>query len=167
MQFESKKKRAFFLSLALGFIPDILISIALAVFFESGILGFLFSFFGLQILYFLIWVKDSLWTWLNFQLKGRKKYTRLITDYLRRNKYPEPEDYEKCVNSYLSRVITDENQPIDLRLNAAASLAEMNFMSNQGQAQNYIRFSIAYEDALEIYKRSFANSGQTPIQENF
>lgn len=156
MQFESKKKRAFFLSLVLGLMPDILISVALAFFFESGILGFLFSFFGLQILYFCIWVKDSIWAWSIFQIKERKNYISLITDYLRRNKYPEPDDYEKCVNSYLSRIITDENQPVDLRLNAAASLAEMNFMSTQGQVQNYTRLSIVYEEALETYKRSFS-----------
>lgn len=159
MQFESKQKRTFWLNAALGFVPDALISAALAAALDGGVPGFIFALIGLQFLYFLILVKNSIWAWALFKLNGRKNLVSHITDYLHKNKYPEPDDYEKSADGYLSTVLADDSQPVDVRLKAAASLAEMNLMSTQGQLQNHMRLSMAYEEALENHKKSFTKSG--------
>ena len=158
MQFESKQKRTFWLNAALGFVPDVLVSVALAWAFNGGVVGFFAALIGLQGIYFLIWAKNSIWAWTLFKLHNRKYLVSHITDYLHKNKYPEPDDYEKSADGYLSTVMSDENQPTDVRLKAAASLAELNFMSTQGQIQNYMRFSLAYEEALENHKKTFTRT---------
>jgi len=159
MQFESKQQRTIWLNLALGFVPDALIAWALASTLDGGFFGFVLAFIGLQVLYILIWAKNSIWAWALFKLKGQKFLVEHITDYLRKNNYPEPDDYEKSAEGYLTTVQDDEHQPVEIRMKAAASLAEMNFMTSQGQVQNHIRLSIAYEEALENHKKSFTKSG--------
>jgi hypothetical protein len=111
----------------------------------------------LQCLYFLIWVKNTVWAWVAFKVYNREYLKNLITDYLKSNGYPEPGHFERSAEGYLTTVAEDDNQPIEVRLKAAASLAELNFMSMQGQFQNLARLSMAYEDALENHKRSFVH----------
>lgn len=155
MQFESKQKRTFWLNIVLGFIPDTVVSIILSAVFNGGLGGFFFSLIGLQCVYFLIWIKNSIWAWSLFKFHNQKYLVTHITDYLQKNRYPEPDDYEKSPDSYLSTIVADENQSANVRIAAAASLAELNFMSTQGQIQNHMRFCMAYEEALENHKRSF------------
>ena len=157
MQFESKLKRTFWLNATLGLMPDALIAVVLASMTDSGVVGFFVALVGLQALYFLIWVKNSIWAWALFKLNGRRTLVAHIADYLRKNQYPEPGDYEKSADDYLSKVMSDETQPIEVRLKAAASLAELNFLPSQGQAQQYMQLTMAYEEALENHKRSFTN----------
>lgn len=60
MQFESKMKRTFWTTAALGVIPDVVISMILSAVFDGGILGFFAVLIGLQVLYLLIWAKNAL-----------------------------------------------------------------------------------------------------------
>jgi hypothetical protein len=66
MQFGSKIKRNFFTNAILGFAPDVLISGVAAHVTESGLIGFFAVLVGLQVLYFLVWVKKVIWAWLLF-----------------------------------------------------------------------------------------------------
>ena len=59
---------------------------------------------------------------------------------------------------YLLRTMLDDAQPINVRLNAAASLSEMNTLKNFGYFQASMRARVIYEDALEAYKTSFEGS---------
>jgi len=52
----------------------------------------------------------------------------------------------------------DDAQPINVRLDAAASLSEMNTLKNFGYFQASMRARVIYEDALEAYKTSFEGS---------
>jgi hypothetical protein len=155
MQFESKQKRTVWVNLALGSVPDILIAALIASVMDGGAIGFIVALVGLQVLYFLIWAKNSIWAWVVFLINGRKAATSHFRHYLETNKFPEPEDYERSPDGYFSKIVEDENQPVDIRLKAAASLAELNYIASQSQMQNYLRLSMAYEDAIEDHKRSF------------
>ena len=155
MQFESKIKRTFWTTAALGVIPDVVISKILTAIFDGGILGFFVALIGLQILYFLIWAKNSLWAWVVFWLGGRKRLASWLFDYLRENGYPEPGIYEKSADAYLSAVLENETLPISVRLKAASELGSLKFLESSAQVQQSIRITMAYEDALEQHKRAF------------
>jgi hypothetical protein len=158
MQFESKQKRSLWINLTLGFVPDVIISIVVAIVLSGGILLFFATLIGLQCIYLLIWIKNSVWGWTLYKLHHRKYLVEHLTDYLKTNKYPEPDDYEKSADGYLTSVMSNEKLPVDIRIKAASCLAELNFMSTQGQLQNYLRFSMAYEAALADYKKTFQKS---------
>lgn len=119
MQFESKMKRTFWTTAALGVIPDVVISMILSAVFVGGILGFFAALIGLQVLYLLIWAKNALWSWAVFWFGGRKKLASWLFDYLRENGYPEPGTYEKSADAYLSAVVDNEKLPIAVRLKAS------------------------------------------------
>lgn len=155
MQFESKLKRTFWFNSILGLIPDIFISVALSVVFDGGLVGFFFSLVGLQVLYLLIWIKNSIWTWLLFQFSGRKILANTLADYFRENSYPEPNNFEESVEEYFSNIVLGEDNPVELRLKASASLATINFFARQNQMQDHMRLLMVYEDALESYKKTF------------
>lgn len=155
MQFESRQKRTFWANLVLGSVPDVLIAGLLASVLNGGMVGFVAALVGLQVLYLAIWAKNSLWTWIVFLVTGRKTLASHIRDYLKMNGFPEPDDFERSPDDYLSRVVEDDEQPVGVRLKAAASLAELNVQSTLGNMQNYMRLSMAYEDALEEHKASF------------
>jgi hypothetical protein len=155
VQFESKQRRVFWMNAALGLVPDTVISLLLSYALSGGVVGFFAVLVGIQMLYFVIWLKKSIWTWTIFKLNGRKHLISNLIDYLRTNKFPEPEDYEKSAEGYFSSVLSNEDQSIDVRLKASASLAELNFLTKSGQVQHFIRLTMAYEEALESYKKSF------------
>lgn len=158
MQFESQKKRNILFLVALGLIPDTLISIAIAWLSGEGVPIFFASLLGLQVLYFALWTKNSIWAWIYFQLRGREQAVKHMTNYLWQNDYPEPKDYEKSVESYLVDIVADDDQPTELRIKAGGSLAELEFMRARGLFQDLLRITMAYEAALENHKRTFSRA---------
>jgi hypothetical protein len=158
MQFESKQARTFWLNFIMGFVPEILVSLALTLAFKGDVTVFVFTLIGLQCLYLLLWIKNSLWMWAVYYLYARKSLVKHLADYLQINHYPEPSDYEKSALGYFETVMSDENQSIDVRLKASGSLAELNLMSSQS-TQRCAQLSMAYEEALENHKRTFASAG--------
>lgn len=158
MHFESKVKRTVWLNIVVSTIPDITIAIILAVVFAAGFLGFLAIFFGLQILYLLIWMKNSIFGWALFLLIGRRQMSKYLYDFLIENKFPDPGDYQESVDSYFYNILNDEELPIEIRFRAAYEIASLETCSLLKQTQQLMRINIAYEDAIEKYKSSFAPS---------
>lgn len=155
MQFESRHKRRMWLNSLLGIIPDALIAAALAVAFDGGMLGFLLAIAGLQVVYLAIWAKNSIWSWTMFSLFNRKYASDLLQDYLRSRNFPEPEEHQRSIESFLEGLATNEAQPFSIRVSAAAELAVLNYPTSQGRFQEGLQVTMAYEDALIAYKRSF------------
>ena len=155
MQFESKNKRNFWVNSMLGMTPDVLIATAVAMYNDEGIAAFFFVLIGLQVVYLLIWTKNTVWAWVFYKYKGRKQISDFVLDYLKKNKYPEPDDYLKSPDEYFSSVAHNDSLPIELRLKAAAELGSLNYPITNGQMQNSIRLSMAIEDAIENYKKTF------------
>lgn len=156
MQFESKLKRRYWFTAVLNLIPDTLIAVVLAVIFEGGFLGFLAAIAGIQLLYFVIWLKNTAWSWLVFSVFGRKQSADLIQDHLAARKFPEPADYRSSIDGYFGDVASDEAQSVNVRVAAAAELGALSYPASQGRVQEALRVSMAYEDALIAYKRSFS-----------
>jgi len=155
MQFESRVKRAVWVNILLGLVPDVLIAAVLAKLYDGGIFGFVLTFLGIQVLCVLLWVKSSAWSWLMFYISNRKHAASLLLDGLRARKFPEPNDYQQSIQGFFGGVASDEAQPMPLRLAAAAELGSLNYPAAQGEFQKALQLSLAYEDALIAYKRSF------------
>lgn len=153
MQFESNIKRNYFLNAFLGLTPDTAISIGIAYFTDSGALGFMFSMIGLQCLYLFIWLKDTIWKWLFFKLRGKKLMVQHIEKILKSSNFPAPDDYEKSVDSYLNNIIENDELETVIRIKAAAEIGAMNYPLAYQRIQERIRINMAYEEALENYKK--------------
>jgi hypothetical protein len=156
MQFESKIKRRFLVNLLLSFVPDTLISIVIALVFDGGLLGFLFAIAGLYLLYFAIWLKKSIWSWLIYTLSGRKQYASAVLDSLSARNFPEPNEYQDTIDTYFDNVASDESQPINVRLAATAELGTLAYLKAQGHYQESLKLTLAYEDGLAAFKHSFS-----------
>lgn len=154
MQFGSKNKRNIWLGMIVGLMPDIIISIGFAWFNNDGSLFFV-SLIGLQIIYFLIWLKDAAWNWFLFFRSGRKKIKNHILDYLKKNQYPEPDDYLDSPEAYFLSVSNDEELPTTLRIKAAIELGSIASLAPNGYVQHSMRLALGTEDAIEEYKKTF------------
>ena len=155
MQFGSSQKRSLFTAAALGLVPDLVISLAVASATDSGVIGFFATLIGLQVLYFLIWAKNAIWGWLMFWATGRKQLAEHLFDYLRSNGYPEPNDYQEDVESYLSDVMGNEEQPVDVRLKAAIEIGSLSMLAAYRHMSQLMKTHLAYEEAIRQYKRTF------------
>lgn len=152
MRFESKLKRNYLINVAIATIPDIAIAIILAIVFNGGFLGFLAIYFGLQVLYFAIWTKNTVFGWAHFRLAGRKQMTKHLLDFLLENKFPDPGDQQVSVEDYFYTIVNDEALPVEMRVRATHEIATMNTYRTLGQIQQLLRINIAYEDAIEQYR---------------
>lgn len=155
MQFESRIKRNYLLNIALSFIPEILISWLIAYVFETGVSGFFITLIGLQLLYILIWLKCSLWDWTLFSFKGRGETSEYFYNILKSNKYPEPEEFYGSAKDYLGHTVNEDKNPIETRLKCAETLGFLDAFAHAGLIQAAIRINMAFEDAIERYKKSF------------
>ena len=157
MQFENEMKRNLLLHLCLNLVPDLLIATALSVASNGGILGFLAALVGIQALYFSLWLKSSVWSWVLFNLTVRAKSVVLLRDHFAVCKFPEPDEYQTSIYGYLGDVASDENQLANVRVTAALELGGLKYPLSQNRWQEAIRLAMAYEDALIAYKRSISS----------
>jgi len=156
MQFESKIKRQYWINSILGLIPDLVIAAIINSVLGGYIGTFILVLVGLQVLYFLVWLRKTIWARIVFGAYGRKHLAGLLSDYLAENDYPEPGVYEGSAEEYFNRLATDETLPVTVRLKAIGQATALRMPITIGQYQYGFRVAMAYEDALIAYKRSFA-----------
>jgi len=161
MQFESKLKRTISSHSLLGFIPDTLLSLLVVFWLEEGALVFIAVFVGLQLLYLTRWLIAAAFGWSHLHVTGRKKMAASYSDYLHEHKYPEPEDYQKSPEDYLEETMNNEEIDFDVRLKAATNFGTFVTYRSTGQLQLLFKCSLAMEDAIEEYKRSFTRRAVT------
>jgi hypothetical protein len=164
MQFGSKLKRNILTNAILGLVPDVLISGVAASMTESGFMGFFAVLVGLQVLYLLAWARKTIWAWLFFWVRGRKQLADHALDYLRSNRYPEPDEYHADVGDYFGGIIDNERQAVGVRVRAANELGAVNALRNYGHVTQFLLVNLAYEDAIQRYKRSFPPGSIKDVQ---
>jgi hypothetical protein len=157
MQFESKIRRQYWINAILGWIPDLIISGIISLSIGGGAWTFVLAIMGLQLLYFLIWIKNTIWGWFIFGAYGKKHLVGMFRDFFAENNFPEPELYEGSAEEYFSRIATDESLPVPLRLKAIGEATALRMPATIGQYQYAIRLAMAYENAITIYKRNFVS----------
>jgi hypothetical protein len=167
MQFESKIKRLYWINSFLGLIPDLAIAVIITAIFGGYLGTFILIMIGLQVLYFLVWLRKSIWGWIVFGVFGRKYLAGVLADYLAENNYPEPEVYERSAEEYFNRIAGDEALPFPLRLKAVGQAAALHVPTTIGQYQYGFHVAMAYEDAISAYKRSAAGKKPNRSSEQF
>lgn len=161
IQIQAKVKRQYYLNIFLNFIPELVFSLIFSLFSHESerALGFLFCFIALQILYFILWAKNSIWAWVLFSwLGGRKKIAKLIYNDFKNGNFPEPEDIIESSLNYIENIVDNDQLPVNTRLQASFLLALKNYLQGANEFQQLLRTSLAMEDAIELYKADFKNN---------
>lgn len=155
MLIQSKATRRLWRNIVLNTVPDLAVAAAIAYVMDGGWLGFIAAYFGLQILYILIWLKNTLWGWAVFYLLARKEGTQQIVALFREKHFPEPDNMIVDGLDYLREVTENRSLPDEARLEAAGFNGAVGYIRSAGQIQAGIRLQMALEDAIQVYKASF------------
>lgn len=154
MQIENRQKRQVIANALLGTIPDIAIAALLAWLFNGGLLGFAAAFIGLQILWLLIWIRNTAWAWIVFNWRGRKALAEVIQGLLSRAQFPRPGERYGAAEDYFNQIIADDQMSVDARLVAAIINSWQQYAFQSGRYQEAFRLNLSTEDALLAYKAS-------------
>jgi hypothetical protein len=154
MQIQSKIERAFWIRTLLSIIPDALIGVVISYATDSNlIVAVIATVIGLQILGLVLLAKNILWNWIVFRLSGERETLRNDAfEFLRKNKFPEPNEYLHDPDTYFQAVMDNARFPCDQRIKAAIELATSQCMA---KFQGKIRIAMAWENAIERYKQTF------------
>jgi hypothetical protein len=139
----------------LALIPDAIIAWIAAWYTGSGVFGFIGVMLGLQCLYVLIWVKNSLWMWLIYWVSGRRQMSAALEDYLVQNRFPAPPEYVTDIEDYFGRIKNSEQYDCATRVKAAIEAGTLTGISAARRIQFGLQLKLAYEDALVRYARRF------------
>jgi hypothetical protein len=142
----------------LGLIPEAVIAWIVAAYTETGVLGFVGVVLGLLCVYLLIWIKNSLWSWLVYWVAARRQMTAHIEDYLAQNRFPAPPEYVNDIDDYLNQIATSEQYDCPTRVKAAIEMGTLNGLVVGGRMQYSLQFRFAFENALQRYARRFPPS---------
>jgi len=142
-------------SAAINSIPDVVIAWIASDYFAIGPVGFLGVFFGLQLLYFALWIKRLSWAWLVFWLLNRRKSIEHIENFLYQNRFPRPPEYINGIDDYLSKIANDGKTAPPMRVKAASELGSLAGISLSGNGIFLMQLRIAYEAALSKYELRF------------
>jgi hypothetical protein len=153
MQFESRIKRNLILQMILGSVPDVALALSVVWWFKGDFKLFFMAYFGLQLIYLSSWVVKSIFSWIHFCLFGRRKISKVLCDHLHENKYPAPNEYEDSVDAYLRAVVNNDDLDTSIRLKAAFNLGTFETWYAQYEVQIAFRMKLAFEDAIEEYRR--------------
>lgn len=159
MQIASKVKRQLFIGIVLGATPNFLISAILAVFLKDDYTSFWVSFFiclaCIYLIGFAFWLRDTIWEWTFYLLRGKKELVSCFLKHLIEKKYPEPDEYIDSGIEWLTDVAQNKENPSELRVCAAAESGALNATRLNGLWHRFFRASMAIDEAILQYKMTF------------
>ena len=139
------------------FLPDALIAIAVAWWFNGGVFEFVEILIGIKIIYLMIWSKDALWTWIIFTLYSRKIMADALFAELKKYYFPYPEIMRGFIDpgEYLAGVVIDDKLPCELRIQAATLSSNLDTIKMMNGFVPTWRALSAWDDALKRYGSTF------------
>lgn len=158
VQIQSKQERSMWVSALINTIPDIAIAGIASEVFNSGPVGFVVIFVGLQCVYILLWLKTALWSWLLFWISGRRKMAVSFEQYLHQNRFPQPPEYLSGAADYFLQISNDNAVTCSTRVKAAIEVGMMNGIKASGRFSLGMQVHLAFEDALEKYSHRFPSN---------
>lgn len=153
MLIERKEARAFWVRAVLNSTPDLAIAAVIALIADEGFLLFFGVLIGLQAVYFVIWLKKSIWIWISYAVRDRKLLEQRVLDMLIENKFPKPPELLSDVENYLNEVAGETTADDAIRLTAAAEWGGIQYALKTMRFQEYFRLTMVYEAAIEEYNR--------------
>jgi hypothetical protein len=160
MIFRTQLRRQAVVNWLLMFIPDLMISAAVATYTHGGVLAFGLTFVVLFALGLVYWILRSITLWTAWLLFGRKVVEKHVYDYLVTNRYPAPGPYEGSPQEYFSRIMNDETLAPDLRIKAALEVGTFAAYSGALEYQQLAKINLAAESAIENYSRRSSVSAE-------
>lgn len=107
--------------------------------------------------YFLIWIRDTIWEWMLFYFGGREEIKNTIFQFLKDNNFPEPDIYTDSAQDYFEEIANNEELSTELRVKAALQLGAISTVSQLGKFHRSIRLMLGMKDALIKFRKSFNN----------
>jgi hypothetical protein len=141
----------------LALIPEAVIAWIVAAYTGTGVMGFVLVVLGLLCVYLLIWIKNSLWSWLAYWVI-RRRWAANLEDYLVQNRFPAPPEYVNDIDDYFTQIANGEQYDCPTRVKAATQTGTLNGLVFAGRMQYYFQLRFAYESALQRYARRFPPS---------
>ncbi len=139
---------------ALGFVPDLIVALIILAFVAHKTFAtFVEIFIGLQAVYLLVWVKNSIWGWLTFRWFTRKTICQAVLQLLCTKSFPLPGPGPATAGEYFARIANDPAQPLDVRFSAVAESSALNSAAAQGHVQEAMKMALAYDEALALYQK--------------
>jgi hypothetical protein len=144
-----KARREIIVMALLNSIPDFLIAGIATAITGTGWIGFLVVFIGLKCVYFLIWLKDTLWSWVVFWLYRCRKTAEYLEEYLVQEHFPPP--HVRNWVDYLSDIRDSAGIDCTLRIKAANLMSSF---ENHNLTQK-LEMRYVWDDAFQRYARRF------------
>jgi hypothetical protein len=162
MLIQRKRRRTYWRSVLLNTIPDLVVAAIITHFVDTGWWTFGAAYFGLQLLYLLIWLKNTIWDWGLFYLIERKRMARRFLSVFKEKEFPEPEKFIEDGKDYFRQVSKNKDASENARIEAAGAVAIMDYLKATRQTQQCTRCFMASEDAIELYRAAFPSSASRP-----
>jgi hypothetical protein len=151
---QAKLRRSFYVNALLGFVPDILVSWAVASYTNGGLGGFILTLLVLQCVYLAIRIKNSLWSWFMFWTRNRSMMSPHMEEVLRQNSFPKPPMFMSSADDYLAGIANDQDAPGELRVKAAIDIGVFQGLSLGQRYQLAFQVHMTMEDAIQRYGRT-------------
>jgi hypothetical protein len=152
MDFASRNRRLYINLIVLGFIPELLIAYVASALMNGGFIAFFIILFGLQAIYFAVWLKKFIVSWVIYRMYARKEAATNAYLFFKKNSFPEPEDFEESAEGYLDSIATNVDEPMATRIAAACEIGMLRGLASLGYTVHYLRMCSAYESAIESVK---------------
>jgi hypothetical protein len=134
-------------------VPDLLLCWAVTALTENGWKGFFITFAGLQGLYFFLWFKTAVWSWILFWVYDKRSMSRALEKLFSDSRFPAPDNYVEDLDDYLTEIMDDETIDPSLRTKAAFELGTLNGFKTTRNVSLCLKISSASKDALDRYAR--------------
>jgi hypothetical protein len=155
VQIQSRQERSMWVSALINTVPDVALSWVASEIFNSGLVGLVAVFLGLQCLYIILWLKTALWSWLLFWISGRRKMAAGFEQDLYQNRFPRPPEFLSGADDYFMQISNNGTLECPIRVKAAVELGVMTGIKTSGRFSYGLQVHLAFEDALEKYALRF------------
>jgi hypothetical protein len=149
---QSERRRDYVIVGVLGLIPDALIAFVAMKLTDDEWSTFWGVVIAFQAIYFLLWLKRTVWRSLVWRLYARRRAAAEALAMLKSSGLPKPEDDDRSMDGFLTRLIDDDEQPIAVRMRAAKWSAEIDALSSQG-LQTGLQTGQMWQDAFTAYAK--------------
>lgn len=141
----------------LACVPDILIALIAMKSIDNEWATFGWTIVILQAVYFLIWLKNTVWIWIVFWAFEKEMMAQKMEEVLRKHRYPDPSmaTYYSGFEEYAEAVAVNQQTPCELRVLAATEKGFFHGVRSCGQYGLLLRLESAAKVALTRYKGDF------------
>jgi hypothetical protein len=137
-----------------GWIPDALIAFVAMKLTDDEWSTFWWVWVAIQVFYFLNWVKKVAWGSLVWRLWLRRRVSDEALSILTACQFPKPEDGNEDIQTFFTRLIDDDEQPVGVRVRAAEWRATIHTNSEQGGLLAGMRLQEAWGNALAAFDKT-------------